>query len=47
MKERWFDVKGYEGYYQISDLGNVKSLDRRVPDKRLGFRTGGYKFKYI
>lgn len=29
-KEIWKDVKGYEGYYKISNLGNVKSLDRFV-----------------
>ena len=28
--EIWKDVKGYEGLYQVSDLGNVKSLDRVV-----------------
>lgn len=27
-KEIWKDVPGYEGYYQVSNLGNVKSLDR-------------------
>lgn len=26
MKEIWKDIKGYEGYYQISNFGNVKSL---------------------
>ena len=26
--ETWKDIKGYEGYYQISDLGNVRSVDR-------------------
>ena len=26
--EVWADVDGYEGTYQISNLGNVKSLDR-------------------
>ena len=30
MKEEWRDIKGYEGKYQISNLGNVKSLERRV-----------------
>lgn len=24
--ENWKDVPGYEGLYQISDFGNVKSL---------------------
>ena len=28
MKEIYKDVKGYEGLYQVSNLGNVKSLDR-------------------
>lgn len=29
-KEMWKDIKEYEGYYQISNHGNVRSLDRRV-----------------
>ena len=24
----WKDIKGFEGFYQISDYGDVKSLDR-------------------
>lgn len=28
--EIWKDVLGYEGYYQVSNLGRVKSLDRVV-----------------
>lgn len=28
MKEIWKDIEGYEGLYQISNLGRVKSLDR-------------------
>lgn len=30
MKEIWKDIKGYEGIYQVSNLGNVRSLDRYV-----------------
>lgn len=26
--ERWVDIEGYEGYYQVSNLGRVRSLDR-------------------
>ena len=28
MKEIWKDIKGYEGLYQVSNLGRVKSLER-------------------
>ena len=27
MKEVWKDIQGYEGKYQVSNLGNVKSLN--------------------
>ena len=30
MEEIWKDVIGYEGYYQVSNLGNVRSIDRYV-----------------
>ena len=33
MSENWVAVKGYEGLYEISDQGNVRSLD--------GFRWNG------
>lgn len=33
MKEIWKDIKGYEGLYQVSNLGNVKSLDRIIISK--------------
>lgn len=28
--EEWRDVVGYEGYYQVSNLGRVRALDRTV-----------------
>ena len=28
--EEWRDVVGYEGLYQVSNLGRVKSLSRRI-----------------
>lgn len=30
MKELWKDVKGYEGLYQVSNLGRIKSLPKFV-----------------
>ena len=28
MEEIWKDIKGYEDFYQVSNLGNIRSLDR-------------------
>lgn len=28
--ETWRDIAGFEGYYQISDTGRVKSVERRI-----------------
>lgn len=39
MEEIWRDVEGYKGYYQVSNLGNVLSLERTITTKR------GYEFK--
>lgn len=32
--EEWRDIKNYDGIYQVSNLGNVKSLDRISVDGR-------------
>jgi hypothetical protein len=43
QKEVWKDIPGYEGYYQVSNLGNVKSLDRYISYKntnKLQFKKG-------
>jgi len=32
-KETFKDIKYYEGYYQVSDLGRVRSLKRTIIDK--------------
>lgn len=54
MKEVWKDIEGYEGLYQISNLGLVKSVSRKIKTK-LGFKTtkdillkfGKCSFNYI
>jgi len=35
MSEEWRDIKGFEGLYQVSNLGNVKRI-----------KHGGCKFGY-
>lgn len=37
MVEEWRDIKGYKGFYQVSNFGRVKSLSRRVK------KYNGYK----
>jgi DNA-binding NarL/FixJ family response regulator len=40
MQEIWKDIAGYEGLYQISNLGNVKSLERKIrANKHGGIKT--------
>lgn len=49
-REVWKDIKGYEGYYQVSNLGNVRSLDRTYPRKgrwssKQGNKTWNFTYK--
>ena len=37
-EEVWRDVKNYEGRYQVSSMGRVKSLERKFPHWRGGER---------
>lgn len=45
--EEWRDIKGYEGMYQVSNLGNVRRLDRITYDKGYGGRTTLRKGKML
>ena len=38
MQEQWQDVPGYEGYYQASNRGRIRSIDRTVRSKGSGVR---------
>ena len=38
--EEWRDIKGYEGEYQVSNYGNVRSLTKKVRTK-----NGAYAIK--
>ena len=52
MEEKWIDIKDYEGYYQVSDLGRIKRLagsphckkDRILSPAK---HTNGYLFVYL
>lgn len=37
--EKWLPIKGYEGLYEVSDKGNVRSIDREIVCK-----NGAIKF---
>ena len=45
MIELWKDIKDYEGFYQVSNLGRVKSLSRSIYDSRgyMIYRKGKIK----
>ena len=39
-QEKWKAIKGYEGLYEVSDLGNIRSIGRYTPA-----RSGSCKFQ--
>lgn len=46
-KEQWRDIKGYEGIYQVSSLGRVRSLNRTVKrDGQGNFKKSGQKLRF-
>lgn len=51
MKEIWKDILGYEGLYQVSNLGNVKSLPKlcghRPTKERLVTQCEQKKYKRV
>ena len=40
MKEIWRPIKGFEGYYEVSNRGRVKSLKRKYRTKEIILRPG-------
>ena len=55
MKELWKDVIGYSGYYQVSNLGRLKALSRKIINggvfhnkkERIGKQKPGRKDGYV
>lgn len=44
MQEIWKDIKGFEGRYQVSNLGNIKSLPIKIKQKSNG---GGFHYQTL
>lgn len=52
QEEIWLPIKGFEGYYEVSNVGNIRSVDRYVNSRfgrkrfiksmEMGFITGKY-----
>lgn len=56
MNEIWKPIKGYEGYYEISNFGKVRSLDRivkqgtslrKVKAKTINLHIGAYGYPCV
>jgi hypothetical protein len=47
MKEIWKDVVGYEGKYQISNLGRIKSLKGTQKIKKSTINNRGYRLTLL
>ena len=51
MVEEWRDIRGYEGLYQVSNLGNVRSLNYNRTGKprelktKIHYKTGALEVK--
>ena len=39
--EVWRDIPGWDGYYQVSNIGRAKSLDREIVDS-----SGRHYYRY-
>lgn len=39
--EEWKDINGYEGFYKVSNLGNIKSVDRIIQRKTSEMKIKG------
>ena len=46
MTEIWKVIEGFEGLYEVSSHGNVRSLDREIQDKN-GTRTRKFKGRVL
>ena len=47
MEEIWKDIEGYEGFYQVSNQGRVRSIEREIirNGRTIKLKIGGYMWK--
>ena len=45
--EIWKDIAGYEGHYQVSNFGNVRSIKREPIILKGDYQKNGYKRVYL
>lgn len=45
VSERWLPINNYEGYYEVSNLGNVRGLDRYVNRNGFKMKITGHTMK--
>lgn len=50
-QERWLPIPGYEGYYEVSDYGRVRSVDRLGAVPHIIFRRryihSRFQFRHV
>ena len=46
IKEIWKDIEGYENLYQVSNLGRVKSLPKKVINPK-GGKCGSESYQTV
>ena len=47
IDEIWKDIPNYEGYYQVSNLGNVRSIDRVIKNRKAEYLLKGKDIKFL
>ena len=47
INEIWKDIPNYEGYYQVSNLGNVRSIDRVIKNRKAEYLLKGKDIKFL
>lgn len=45
--EIWKSIPNYERYYEASNLGKIRSLDREIPSKKIGYTVLKVKGKVL